>query len=97
SGDFRSRVDRICVVDCPEELQIARVMARSGLSRDEVQMIIAAQASREERLAVADDVIDNSQSLEELDAQIARLHETYRALARRRLDSSRTPLSRGKR
>lgn len=90
SGDYRARVDRVCVVDCPEELQIARVMARSGLHRDEVMAIIAAQASRQARLAAADDVIDNSQGLAELDAQVARLHETYRALARQRRKSSPT-------
>lgn len=84
SGDFRSRVDRVCVVDCPEELQIARVMARSGLSRGEVQAIIAAQASRAARLAAADDVIDNSRGLAELDVQVTQLHEKYLALARAR-------------
>ncbi|MFN6960787.1 MAG: dephospho-CoA kinase [Rhodocyclaceae bacterium] len=90
SGAFRSRVDRVCVVDCPEELQIARVMARSGLSRDEILAIIAAQASREERLAAADDVIDNTQGLADLDAQVARLHEKYRALAKSREEAART-------
>ncbi|MDI6750282.1 MAG: dephospho-CoA kinase [Rhodocyclaceae bacterium] len=91
SGDFRSRVDRVCVVDCPEELQIARVMARSGLSRDEVQAIIAAQTSRAARLAAADDVIDNSRGLAELDVQVASLHEKYRLMAKVRQESSRTP------
>ncbi|WP_126443847.1 dephospho-CoA kinase [Sulfuricystis multivorans] len=91
AGDFRSRVDRICVVDCPEEIQIARVMARSGLSREEVQAIIAAQASRVARLTAADDVIDNSRGLAELDAQVASLHEKYRLMARARQESSRTP------
>lgn len=91
TGDYRSRVDRVCVVDCPEALQLARVMARSGLSRDEVQAILAAQASRAQRLAAADDVIDNSQGLTELDAQVARLHEKYRTLAKLHEESARTP------
>ncbi|MFN3885049.1 MAG: dephospho-CoA kinase [Rhodocyclaceae bacterium] len=91
SGAFRSRVDRVCVVDCPEELQIARVMARSGLTRDEVRAILAAQASRQGRLAAADDVIDNAQGLDALDAQVASLHEKYRLMARARQESSRTP------
>lgn len=90
SGAFRSRVDRVCVVDCPEELQIARVMARSGLTHDEVCLILAAQASRQARLAAADDVIDNSRNLSELDAQVARLHEKYRALAKIHEESTRT-------
>ncbi|NWG30882.1 MAG: dephospho-CoA kinase [Rhodocyclaceae bacterium] len=91
TGDYRSRVDRVCVVDCPEALQLARVMARSGLSRDEVLAILAAQASRAQRLAAADDVIDNSQGLAELDAQVAHLHEKYRTLAKLREESARTP------
>jgi dephospho-CoA kinase len=84
TGEYRARVDRVCVVDCPVELQIERVMARNGLSREEVEKIIAAQASREQRLACADDVIDNSRGLEELDAQVAQLDERYLALARAR-------------
>jgi dephospho-CoA kinase len=84
TGEYRARVDRVCVVDCPVELQIERVMARNGLSREEVEKIIAAQASREQRLACADDVIDNSRGLEELDAQVAQLDERYLALARTR-------------
>jgi dephospho-CoA kinase len=91
SGNYRERVDRVCVVDCPEAVQLERVMARSGLSRAEAQAIIAAQASRVVRLAAADDVIDNTQGLAELDAQIAVLHEKYREMAKIRQESSRTP------
>jgi dephospho-CoA kinase len=81
SADYRSRVDRVLVVDCPVEVQLARVRARSGLSEDEARRIIGAQVSRELRLAAADDVIDNSSSLEALYAQVRRLHERYVALA----------------
>lgn len=81
SADYRSRVDRVLVVDCPVELQLARVRARSGLSDDEARRIIAAQVSRETRLAAADDVIDNSGTLETLYAQVQRLHQRYLALA----------------
>jgi dephospho-CoA kinase len=91
SGNYRERVDRICVVDCPEAIQLERVMARSGLSRAEAQAIMAAQASRAARLAVADDVIDNTLGLVELDAQVAALHEKYREMAKIRQESSRTP------
>lgn len=82
SGDYRRRVDRIAVVDCAEETQIARVMSRNGLAREEIQCILAAQASRAERLAVADDVIDNNGVLSELTPQIERLHIHYLELSR---------------
>jgi dephospho-CoA kinase len=81
SGGYRKRVQRIAVVDCPEETQVERVIARSGLSRAEALDIIAAQASRAQRLAAADDVIDNGGSRAELRTQVARLHRTYLELA----------------
>jgi dephospho-CoA kinase len=81
SPDYRARVDRVLVVDCPVELQVARVAARSGLGEDEVQRIIAAQVSRDARLAAADDVIDNSGTLESLRDQVRRLHAQYLARA----------------
>lgn len=81
SGDYRGRCDRICVVDCPTHLQLARVMQRSGLAEDQVRAIIAAQATREQRLAVADDVIDNSGTLLQLEARVHALDGTYRSLA----------------
>lgn len=56
---WRGRLDRVLVIDCPPEVQIARVMARNGLDRDDVQRIIDAQASRASRLAAADVVIYN--------------------------------------
>ena len=81
SGDWRGRFDRVLVVDCPEQTQIARVMARSGLARDEVVAIMRRQASRQQRLAAADDVIFNDGAPDELDAHVARLDAAYRALA----------------
>lgn len=78
SGNYRNRVERIAVVDCSPETQIRRVMARNGLARAEVERILAAQASREQRLAVADDVIGNDGSLAELLAQIPPLDARYR-------------------
>jgi dephospho-CoA kinase len=78
SGSYRNRVERIVVVDCTPETQIRRVMARNGLARAEVERILAAQASREQRLAVADDVISNDGSLAELLAQIPPLDTCYR-------------------
>jgi dephospho-CoA kinase len=81
AGGYRDLLNRVLVVDCPEALQIARVVARSGLTPDEVKAILAAQASRAERLAAADDVIVNAASPESLPAQVATLHQHYRLLA----------------
>jgi dephospho-CoA kinase len=81
SADYRRRVDRVCVVDCPEELQLARVRMRSRLSEQEVRRIIAAQAPRSKRLAAADDVIDNGGSLDALRRQVHALHQRYVMLA----------------
>lgn len=79
SGTFRQRCDRVCVVDCPEALQVERVRTRSGLDETQIRAIMAAQASREERLAAADDVIDNGGTLEALQQQVDRLHLRYLA------------------
>jgi dephospho-CoA kinase len=81
SGTYRERCNRIVAVDCPENLQISRVMARSKLSETEVRAIMAAQASRAERLAVADDVLDNGGDLHHLEIQIADLHRKYLRLS----------------
>lgn len=77
SGTYRERCNRICVVDCPVETQISRVKARNNLDEGQIRAIIASQASREDRLAAADDVIDNSGDLAALDDQIERLHASY--------------------
>ncbi|HLS87640.1 MAG TPA: dephospho-CoA kinase [Burkholderiales bacterium] len=82
SGDYRRRADRILVVDLPEEVQMERVRARSGLPEDTVRAIMGAQAPREARLAAADDVLDNSGSLEALRREVALLHQKYLQLAR---------------
>jgi len=75
-------VDRILVVDCPEETQIRRVCSRDGISGERVRMILSTQSSRSERLAAADDVIDNSGTLTELAPQIRALHQDYLTLSR---------------
>ncbi|CAH0443523.1 dephospho-CoA kinase [Ralstonia syzygii] len=76
---WRALVDRILVVDCPVQTQIARVVARNGLPRAQIEAIIARQATREARLAAADDVIDNGGTLADLLPQIDRLDQVYRA------------------
>jgi dephospho-CoA kinase len=82
SADYRARVDRVLVIDCPEQLQMERVRARSRLSDAEVGAIIASQATREQRLAVADDVIDNHGTLDALRKQVAAFHQKYLAYSR---------------
>ena len=80
---LRQFVDRVLVVDCDEETQVRRLIERDDETRDQAQRILAAQASREERLAIADDVIDNSGSLEATQAEVSRLDSYYRELAAR--------------
>lgn len=82
SPDFRQRVARVLVVDCAPEEQVARVRRRSGLADEEIRRIIEAQTPREVRLAAADDVIDNSGSIDALHKQVGELHSRYVALAR---------------
>ena len=80
-GGLRKRVSRVLVVDCPEQEQIRRVQLRSGLPADEVRRIMATQLPRGERLAEADDVLDNSGPRSAIEPQVARLDRHYRALA----------------
>ena len=81
SGTYRERCDRILVVDCPESLQIERVVARNGMSADEVRAIMAAQVPRQQRLAVADDVVTNDGERAKLYEQINALHLKYLLLS----------------
>jgi dephospho-CoA kinase len=81
SGHWKAEVQRVLVVDCPEQVQVERVMKRSGLSADQVRAIMAAQASRATRLAAADDVILNDGSTTDLENQVDRLHQSYCTLA----------------
>jgi len=78
---YRELVQRVVVVDCSETTQVARVMARSGLTAAEVRAVMAAQLPRAERLARADDVIDNEGDLAGLENQVRTLHGRYLALA----------------
>jgi len=80
-GIDRSRYERVLVVDCTEAQQIERAMRRSGLSEGEVRDILAAQATRQQRLALADDVIDNRGPPEALERQVSRLNQKYLTLA----------------
>ena len=79
-SDLKSFVDRILVVDCDEETQFRRLLGRDEESEDQARRMLAAQASRSERLAIADDVINNDNGLGDTRTQIAALHEIYRSL-----------------
>jgi dephospho-CoA kinase len=82
SPDYRRRVDRVLVVDAPEEVQVARVRARSNLPEAEVRAIMRTQVTRAARLAAADDVIDNAGSRDALRNQVAALHQKYLQFAK---------------
>ncbi|NLJ63611.1 MAG: dephospho-CoA kinase [Alcaligenaceae bacterium] len=79
SGTWLQYVDRVCVVDCDEPTQIERVMQRSGLTASQVQRIMEVQASRQQRLAHADDVIvnDGTTSIEQLNVQVQQMHAKW--------------------
>ncbi|WP_133647374.1 dephospho-CoA kinase [Paraburkholderia flava] len=82
SGSWKMRVDRVLVVDCSVDTQIARVMRRNGFTREQVQAIIERQATREQRLAAADDtVVNEDASLDALRADVDALHRRYLSLA----------------
>ena len=78
---YRDLTRRIAVVDCTEETQIERTMRRSQLPESAVRAIMAAQISRQDRLAQADDVLHNDGDEEELRQQVAKLHQRYLELA----------------
>ncbi|MDR6446153.1 dephospho-CoA kinase [Paraburkholderia terricola] len=82
SGNWETRVNRVLTVDCSVDTQISRVMLRNGFSREQVLAIIGRQATREARLAAADDVIDNDNvPLDALKAQVDAQHCVYLSLA----------------
>jgi len=80
SGNY-DFVDRILVVDVPEETQVCRIMQRDGSSENLARQIMSTQVSRDERLSHADDILDNINDLDSLKIQIENLHEKYLRLA----------------
>ena len=84
SGRWVDRVDRVLVVDCPPALQVERVMQRSQLPAAQVEAIMASQASRAQRLAVADDVIVNDGERAAVEVAVERFHARYLALAEKK-------------
>ncbi len=79
---FETAVDRVLVVDCSESQQIARVIERDSLSRDQIEAIIKAQADRKTRLSKAHDIILNEGTKEDLKDSVLDLHELYSFLAK---------------
>ncbi|WP_174509145.1 dephospho-CoA kinase [Klebsiella oxytoca] len=76
-----AKADRVLVVDVPKETQIERTISRDRVSREHAEHILAAQATREQRLAVADDVIENTGTPDAIASDVARLHDRYLLLA----------------
>ena len=87
TGFLREQADRVLVVDCPPETQKKRLLARGGpqpMSEELADLILQAQAPRDNRLALATEIIDNSGTPEQRDAQTAQIHQSYLTLASRR-------------
>jgi len=80
-GGRRDHVDRVLLVDVPEELQIQRLMWRDGVSHEQAQASLNAQATRAERLAMADDTVRNTGRPDDLRDRVAELHAQYLGLA----------------
>ena len=80
-GGRRDHVDRVLLVDVPEELQVQRLMLRDGVTREQAQASLDAQATRAQRLAMADDIVRNTGQVAELEERVAELHEKYVRIA----------------
>jgi dephospho-CoA kinase len=80
-GGRRDHVDRVLLVDAPEDVQVERLMRRDSVTREQAVGSLAAQASRAQRQAVADDIVVNSGPADALRTQVAELDRTYRQLA----------------
>lgn len=81
-NNLQAMTDRLLVVDVDEEIQIARTQQRDNVPAEQVRSILASQASREQRLAAADDVICNNGNGDNLEQQVTKLHQEYLALSR---------------
>jgi dephospho-CoA kinase len=90
-GGRRDHVDRVLVVDAPETVQVERLMARDAVTREQAQASLRAQAQRETRLGIADDVVLNTGRIEDLREQVAALHERYVKLAAASRDGTVVP------
>ncbi len=85
-NQLQHQADRVLVIDTDEETQLKRTLARDNVSPEQAKRILAAQATRQQRLACADDIIDNSGAPENALPQVARLHQRYLKLAAAKQD-----------
>ena len=92
-GGRRNHVDRVLVIDTPESVQVARLMARDAVTREQAEASLRAQAARTARLGIADDVVTNTGRIEDLRDQVDALHLQYVNFAREKR-SLVPPLSR---
>jgi dephospho-CoA kinase len=83
SSPLRNQIDRILLVDCDVNTQLTRIMQRDGVTSELAKKIIASQSSRNERLAIAHDVIENNSSFEQILPQVKKFHERYLRLAKK--------------
>ncbi|WJD50970.1 MULTISPECIES: dephospho-CoA kinase [unclassified Enterobacter] len=82
-NQLHTKADRVLVVDVSPEIQLSRTMQRDGVTREHAEHILAAQATREARLAIADDIIDNNGAPDAVASDVARLHAAYLSYAAR--------------
>jgi dephospho-CoA kinase len=80
-GGRRDHVDRVLLVDVPEALQVERLTSRDGVTPEQAQASLDAQATRAERLAMADDIVRNTGRVDDLREKVAELHAIYTRLA----------------
>ena len=73
----KDNYNRILVIDCDEDIQISRAVSRDGASEEDIKKIINSQATKQERLSIADDVISNNSSIEKLSEKVLHLHKNY--------------------
>tara|TARA_B100001778_G_scaffold77246_1_gene62267 strand:- start:2537 stop:3130 length:594 start_codon:yes stop_codon:yes gene_type:complete len=73
----KDNYNRILVIDCDEDIQISRAVTRDGASEEDIKKIINSQATKKERLSIADDVISNNSSIEKLSEKVLHLHKNY--------------------
>ena len=92
TGFLREQADRVLVIDCPPDIQKQRLLTRGNLPEELADLILQAQAPRDERLSLATEVLDNSGSPEQRDAQLDQIHQRYLALANSAENNDKNPV-----
>ncbi len=92
TGFLREQADRVLVVDCPPDIQKQRLLARGNLPEELADLVLQAQAPRDERLSLATEVLDNSGRPEQRDEQLNQIHQRYLALANSAENSDKNPI-----